>query len=73
MPRLMAYTTTAVQPNGIGPGNLQSPYMALPVGIPHSDATIRDCQVWLADHYATRNPVAAMVERSSLAPTTIGA
>jgi transcriptional regulator GlxA family with amidase domain len=51
-------------------GELQSPFTAMPVGIPHGDAAIRDCQVWLAEHYATRNPVAAMVERSGLAPTT---
>jgi transcriptional regulator GlxA family with amidase domain len=51
-------------------GKLQSPYMAMPLGIPHSDTAVRDCQVWLSEHYATRNPVAAMVERSSLPPTT---
>ena len=51
-------------------GGLQAPYMAMPLGIPHGDAAVRDCQVWLSEHYATRTPVAAMVERSSLAPTT---
>jgi transcriptional regulator GlxA family with amidase domain len=52
-------------------GRLQSPYMAMPLGIPHSDAVVRACQVWLAEHYATRNPVAAMVEQSGLPPTTL--
>jgi transcriptional regulator GlxA family with amidase domain len=51
-------------------GKLQSPYMAMPLGIPHSDAVVRKCQVWLSEHYATRNPVAAMVEQSKLPPTT---
>jgi transcriptional regulator GlxA family with amidase domain len=51
-------------------GDLQSPYMAMPLGVPHSDAAVRDCQVWLSEHYAMRNPVAAMVGRSSLASTT---
>ena len=51
-------------------GGLQAPYMAMPLGIPHGDAAVRDCQVWLSEHYATRNPIAAMVERSSLASTT---
>jgi transcriptional regulator GlxA family with amidase domain len=51
-------------------GKLQSPYMAMPLGIPHGDPAVRDCQVWLSEHYATRNPVAAMVEQSNLAPTT---
>ena len=51
-------------------GSLQKPYMAMPLGIPHSDAAVRDCQVWLSERYATRNPVTAMLERSNLAPTT---
>jgi transcriptional regulator GlxA family with amidase domain len=51
-------------------GNLQAPYMAMPLGVPHDDAVIRDCQLWLSENYAARNPVAAMVERAGLAPTT---
>jgi transcriptional regulator GlxA family with amidase domain len=51
-------------------GSLQKPYMAMPLGIPHNDAAVRDCQVWLSERYATKNPVAAMLERSNLAPTT---
>ena len=51
-------------------GGLQAPYMAMPLGIPHGDAAVRDCQVWLSEHYAIRTPVATMIERSSLAPTT---
>jgi transcriptional regulator GlxA family with amidase domain len=51
-------------------GKLQSPYMAMPLGIPHGDVVVRACQVWLSEHYATRNPVAAMVEQSGLPPTT---
>jgi transcriptional regulator GlxA family with amidase domain len=49
---------------------LQAPYMAMPLGIPHDDAAVRDCQVWLSEHYAARNPVGAMVRRSGLPPTT---
>ena len=51
-------------------GGLQAPYMAMPLGIPHSDAAVRNCQVWVAQRYATPNPVATMVARSSLPPAT---
>ena len=51
-------------------GTLQAPYMAMPLGVPHDDETVRDCQVWISENYATRNPVGAMVRRSGLPPTT---
>jgi transcriptional regulator GlxA family with amidase domain len=36
----------------------------------HEDAVIADCQLWVADHYASSHPVARMVERSGMAPRT---
>lgn len=50
-------------------GDLQSPYMTIP-GITHEDSTIRDCQLWIGEHYAAQNPVDAMIGRSCLASTT---
>jgi transcriptional regulator GlxA family with amidase domain len=32
----------------------------------HDDRTISDCQQWIADHYATTNPVGRMEQRSGL-------
>ena len=37
-----------------------------------NDAAIVRAQAWIADNYATDNPVAAMVERSALLPRTFG-
>jgi transcriptional regulator GlxA family with amidase domain len=51
-------------------GSLQSPFVAMPLGIPHGDSAIQACQVWIADNYAAENPVSAMVAHSGLAPTT---
>ena len=42
----------------------------MPLGVPHDDPTVRDCQVWLSENYAARNPVGAMVRRSGLPQTT---
>ena len=36
----------------------------------HDDAVISQCQLWIADHYATTNPVASMVSHSGLAERT---
>ena len=51
-------------------GELQAPFRAMPLGIPHSDADVRRCQVWIADNYTMENPVTSMIEYSGLAPTT---
>ncbi len=51
-------------------GELQAPYMALPLGIPHQDTVIRNCQIWIAENYSTENPVAAMIELADLPSTT---
>ena len=32
----------------------------------HADAVVADAQTWIADHYATANPVTRLVERSGL-------
>ena len=37
-----------------------------------NDAAVVRSQAWISDNYATDNPVAAMVERSSLLPRTFG-
>ena len=44
----------------------QSPYSVMTRPMESSDGPITDCQVWIADHYATSNPVENMVERSGL-------
>ena len=51
-------------------GELQAPFMAMPLGIPHCDASVRRCQVWIAENYAVENPVTSMIAHSGLAPTT---
>lgn len=48
----------------------QTPFASLLGRTQADDATIRDCQAWLADHYHTPSPVAAMVARSGLAERT---
>jgi len=48
----------------------QAPYSALSRGIPHEDAIVEDCQVWIADNYAKSNPVSRMVQRSRLPSAT---
>jgi len=44
----------------------QSPYSVMTRPMESSDGPITDCQVWIADHYATSKPVEKMVERSRL-------
>lgn len=51
-------------------GDLQSPYVAMPRGIPHEDREIAACQAWIAENYALDNPVGRMVEHSGLARST---
>lgn len=48
----------------------QAPFESMVRHVQQDDAVVRDCQVWLADHYAVLDPVSAMVERSSLPSTT---
>ena len=48
----------------------QSPYSVMTRPMESSDGSISDCQVWIADHYATAKPVEKMVERSGLNPRT---
>ncbi|NNF79790.1 MAG: helix-turn-helix domain-containing protein [Rhizobiales bacterium] len=44
----------------------QSPYSVMTRPMESTDAVISECQVWIAEHYATANPVEKMVERSGL-------
>lgn len=44
----------------------QSPYSVMTRPMESSDGPISDCQVWIADHYASAKPVEKMVERSGL-------
>ncbi len=44
----------------------QSPYSVMTRPMDSSDGPIADCQIWIADHYATSNPVEKMTERSGL-------
>lgn len=44
----------------------QSPYSVMTRPMESNDGPISDCQVWIADHYATAKPVEKMVERSGL-------
>lgn len=48
----------------------QLPFSAMMRPRGHGDGVIDDCQVWIGEHYAVASPVAAMVERSGLAPRT---
>lgn len=47
-------------------GHGQLPFASMTRPRQHSDAIIATVQEWLADNYATPNPVSAMVERSGL-------
>lgn len=51
-------------------GEGQLPYAAVIKPRQHQDSTIAACQEWIADHYATTNPVARMTERSGLTDRT---
>ncbi|WP_337660070.1 GlxA family transcriptional regulator [Anderseniella sp. Alg231-50] len=44
----------------------QSPYSVMTRPMESSDGPISDCQVWIADNYASASPVEKMVERSGL-------
>lgn len=49
-------------------GQLPFASMTRPRG--HTDPVVERCQVWIAEHYETPNPVARMIERSGLSPRT---
>lgn len=51
-------------------GELQAPFCSMVTATPHADAVIAQAQEWIADHYATDNPVAGMAARSGLPSTT---
>jgi transcriptional regulator GlxA family with amidase domain len=48
----------------------QSPYAVMTRPMESNDGPITDSQEWIAEHYATPNPVEKMVERSGLNPRT---
>ncbi len=50
----------------------QLPYAAMVRRTDPTDSAVLRSQDWIADNYATDNPVAAMVERSALLPRTFG-
>jgi transcriptional regulator GlxA family with amidase domain len=50
----------------------QLPYAAMVRLTDPTDSAVVRAQEWIADNYATDNPVAAMVERSGLLPRTFG-
>jgi transcriptional regulator GlxA family with amidase domain len=45
-------------------------YSVMPAPRRHEDAIVAECQRWLADHYAGRNPVARMISKSGLSERT---
>jgi transcriptional regulator GlxA family with amidase domain len=49
----------------------QLPFAALTPRVQKTDAVVRECQTWIADHYAAANPVARMASRSGLSPRTL--
>ena len=48
----------------------QLPFSAMTRRVRTCDAVIRDCLAWIADNYATPNPVSAMTDRSRLTRRT---
>lgn len=48
----------------------QLPFAAMSKPRRHEDAIIAACQVWIAEHYAQPNPVAAMIAHAKLADRT---
>lgn len=48
----------------------QLPFSAMTRRVRTDDEVIRDCLAWIADNYATPNPVTAMTERSGLTGRT---
>lgn len=52
--------------------NGQTPYARLTTRPQTGDRLIQDCQEWLADHYASADPVSAMIRRSGLSRRSFG-
>jgi transcriptional regulator GlxA family with amidase domain len=48
----------------------QLPFAVMTPRVQQADAVIGDCQVWIADNYASANPVARMTARTGLKPRT---
>jgi transcriptional regulator GlxA family with amidase domain len=48
----------------------QAPFSVMPRGVPHDDGVVSECLLWIAGHYEHPNPIAAMIEQSSLPRTT---
>jgi len=48
----------------------QLPFAAMPRPKEHQDAVVEECQVWIAQHYEVRTPVAKMIELSGLTKRT---
>ena len=48
----------------------QATFAAMSQVTPHEDGVVNDCQEWIANHYASPNPITAMVQQSGLPPTT---
>lgn len=48
----------------------QLPFSAMTNRAQVDDAVIRDCLTWIVDHYATSNPVAAMIDHAGLTRRT---
>jgi transcriptional regulator GlxA family with amidase domain len=53
-------------------GNGQLPFAVMTPRAQKSDALIADCQVWIAENYASANPVAQMAARAGLKVRTFG-
>ncbi len=51
-------------------GDGQLPFAAMTQRVQKIDAVIGECQVWIAENYASSNPVTLMTERSGLKPRT---
>jgi len=49
---------------------MQSPFAVMAQGIPHLDGVVNESQKWIAEHYASSNPITTMVERSGLSKAT---
>lgn len=48
----------------------QLPFAAMARPRQHDDGIVADCQLWIAEHYAVKNPVSQMIARSGLAERT---
>lgn len=48
----------------------QSPYVAMPKGIPHQDSAIAACQEWISENYNQPDPVSQMIAQSGLNTST---